>query len=139
MGREAMELRDIISSGKPVRISPDATVGDALVSMMENKTDYLLVDRKTSNDAYGIVTRWDIVSGPVAQGLDLTAISVLDCARKPLIVLNNLSLDVRWVARKMDAENASKIAVFDKEDFVGFVSDIDILKAISKAAKGGDK
>jgi len=137
VGREAMELRDIISSSKPVRISPDATVGDALVSMMENKTDYLLVDRKTPNDAYGIVTRWDVVSGPVAQGLDLMSVSVLDCARKPLIVLNNLSLDVRWVARKMDAENASKIAVFDKEDFVGFVSDIDILKAISKAAKGG--
>jgi len=132
-----MELRDIINSGKPVRISPDATVGDALVSMMENKTDYLLVDRKTPNDAYGILTRWDIVSGPVAHGEDLTAVSVLDCARKPLVVLNNLSLDERRVARKMDAENASKIAVFDKEDFVGFVSDIDILKAISKAAKGG--
>jgi CBS domain-containing protein len=105
--------------------------------MMENKTDYLLVDRKTQNDAYGIVTRWDIVSGPVANGLDLTSIPVLDCARKPLVVLNNLSLDVKWVAKKMASENASKVAVFDKEDFVGFVSDIDILKAISKASKGG--
>jgi CBS domain-containing protein len=131
-----MELRDIFSSNKPVRISPDATVGDALVSMMENKTDYLLVDRRTGNDAYGVITRWDIVSGPVAHGQDLSAVPVLECARKPLVVLNNLSLDVRWVAKKMHAEKVSKIAVFDKEEFVGFVSDIDILKAVSRP-KGG--
>lgn len=126
-----MELRDVFSNNKPVRISPDATVGDALVSMMENKTDFLLVDRKTPNDAYGVITRWDIVSGPVAHGEDLNAVPILDCARKPLIVLNNLSLDVRWVAKKMQAERASKIAVFDKEEFVGFVTDVDILKAMS--------
>lgn len=126
-----MELRDVFSNNKPVRISPDATVGDALVSMMENKTDFLLVDRKTPNDAYGVITRWDIVSGPVAHGEDLNAVPILDCARKPLIVLNNLSLDVRWVAKKMQAERASKIAVFDKEEFVGFVTDVDILRAMS--------
>ena len=104
---------------------------DALVSMIENKTDYLLVDRSGPHDAYGIVTRWDIVVEGIAKGRDLTKTNVLDIARKPLVVMNNLDLDIRWVARKMANEGVSKIAVFDKEDFLGFISDVDIMRAVA--------
>ena len=109
--------------------------------MMENKTDYLLVDRAGPHDAYGIVTRWDVVDG-IAKGKDLAKTPVLDLARKPLVVINNLDLDVRWVAKKMANEGVSKIAVFDKENFLGFISDIEIMKAVvatsasKKEAKG---
>ena len=87
---EAMELRDIISGSVPTKIKSDATVADALVAMMERKTDYVLVDR----------------SGP-----------------------------------KMADEGVSRLAVFDKENFLGFVSDLDVLRAASakkpsKAEKG---
>jgi len=131
-----MELRDVVGRSSPVRIPPNSTASDALVSMMENKTDYLLVDRAGPHDAYGIVTRWDLVEG-IAKGKDLTKTPVLDLARKPLVVMNNLDLDVRWVAKKMANEGVSKIAVFDKEDFLGFISDIDIMKAV--AAKSASK
>ncbi|MBN1678153.1 MAG: CBS domain-containing protein [Candidatus Thermoplasmatota archaeon] len=131
-----MELRDIINRSSPVRIAPDATAAQALVTMIENKTDFLLVDRSGYSDAYGIVTRWDIVEGPIAHGADLNTTPVMDYARKPLVVMNNLDLELRWVAKKMSNENVSKIAVFDKEEFLGFVSDVDIMKAFaSKEAK----
>jgi len=107
---------------------------EALVSMIENKSDYLLVDRANPNDAYGIVTRWDIVEKGVAEGRDLNKTPVLDLARKPLVVMNNLDLDVRWVAKKMTNEGVSKIAVFDRDAFLGFISDIDILNAVAKKA-----
>jgi CBS domain-containing protein len=132
-----MELRDVISGSKPVRIQPNATAKDALVSMIENKTDYLLVDREGPNDAYGMVTRWDLLAGAVANGKDLASTSVLELARKPLVVMNNLDLDVRWVARKMANEGVSKIAVFDKEAFLGFISDVDILRAVVSKANAG--
>jgi signal-transduction protein with cAMP-binding, CBS, and nucleotidyltransferase domain len=132
-----MELRDLISGSKPIKIQPSATASDALVSMMENKTDYLLVDRATPNDAYGIITRWDIVAGVIANGRDLASTSVLDVARKPLVVMNNLDLDFRWAAKKMTNEGVSRIAVFDKESFLGFVSDVDILRAIVSKTNAG--
>ncbi|MFY9606060.1 MAG: CBS domain-containing protein [Thermoplasmata archaeon] len=132
-----MELRDVISGSKPVRIQPNATAKDALVSMIENKTDYLLVDRTGPHDAYGMVTRWDLLAGAVANGKDLAGTSVLELARKPLVVMNNLDLDVRWVARKMANEGVSKIAVFDKEAFLGFISDVDILRAVVSKANAG--
>ena len=132
-----MELRDVINGSKPVRIQPNATAKDALVSMIENKTDYLLVDRTGPHDAYGMVTRWDLLAGAVANGKDLAGTSVLELARKPLVVMNNLDLDVRWVARKMANEGVSKIAVFDKEAFLGFISDVDILRAVVSKANAG--
>jgi len=137
-----LELRDIAGKSRPVRILPSATASEALVSMIENKSDYLLVDRAYPNDAYGIVTRWDIVERGVSEGLDLSKTPVLELARKPLVVLNNLDLDVRWVAKKMSNEGVSKIAVFDRDTFLGFISDVDILKAVAektdskKEAKG---
>lgn len=138
-----MELRDIIGQSRKVnKIPPTASASDALVSMIENKTDFLLVDRSGPSDSYGIVTRWDIVEHGVANGQDLSITPVLDLARKPLVVMNNLDLDIRWVAKKMANEGVSKIAVFDKEEFLGFISDVDILTAISaraKAAKGAKK
>ncbi len=135
IGEEELELKDILVDSHHVKISSDATIGDALVSMVENKTDYLLIDRKGPNDSYGMITRWDLVQGPIANGMDLGTTPVLDFARKPLVVMNNLELDIRWVAKKMASEGVSRIAVFDKEHFLGFISDIDILKAISARAK----
>lgn len=124
-----MELRDVVGRSSPVKISSTATASDALVSMIENKTDYLLVDRSGPHDAYGIITRWDLVVEGIGKGRELTSTPVLDLARKPLVVMNNLDLDIRWVAKKMANEGISKIAVFDKEKFLGFISDIDIMRA----------
>ncbi|OGS43302.1 MAG: hypothetical protein A3K76_02775 [Euryarchaeota archaeon RBG_13_57_23] len=116
-------------------IKSSATVSDALVAMIENKTDFLLIDRDEPNDAHGIVTRWDLVEGPIARGLDLATTSVMEYARKPLVVMNNLDLDIRWVAKKMANEGVSKIAVFDGENFLGFISDVDVLKAAASKVR----
>jgi CBS domain-containing protein len=134
-----MELRDIISGSKPVKIQPSATASDALVSMMENKTDYLLVDRTGPNDAYGLLTRWDLVAQVIACGKELAVSPVLDLARKPLVIMNNLDLDIRWVAKKMSNEGVSRIAVFDRDVFLGFVSDVDILRAAVSGASTAEE
>lgn len=125
----------MLSGSSPVRISPDATVSDALVSMIENKTDFLLIDRRNQNDSYGIVSRWDIVEGAIANGRDLATSPVTDFARKPLVVMNNLDLDIKWVAKKMANERVSKIAVFDGDRFLGFITDIDILRVVAARTK----
>lgn len=137
-----MELRDIISRSVPAKIKSDATVADALVAMMERKTDYVLVDRTAPDDAYGIVTRWDIVEKAIAEGVDIANAHAVSIARKPLVITNNMDLDLRWVAKKMADEGVSKLAVFEKEDFLGFVSDMDVLRAVTglhPAAKEGER
>ncbi|MCJ7561868.1 MAG: CBS domain-containing protein [Thermoplasmata archaeon] len=124
-----MELRDVVKGTMPVKISVESTAADALIAMMESKTDFLLVERTDIDDAYGIVTQRDIVEKAVAEGNDLSEVPITDIARKPLVVTNNLDLDIRWIAKKMADENVSKLAVFDRDNFMGFVSDIDLLMA----------
>ena len=126
-----MELRDVISGSRPEMLPPESTVADALVAMAENKTDFVIVDRTGIDDAYGIISRWDIVVGPIADGKNLLEMPALSCARKPVVVMNNLDVDIRWVAKRMANENVSKIIVFDKEDFIGVVSDVDLIRAVS--------
>lgn len=125
-----MELRDIVSGSVPAKVKPDASVADALFAMMESKTDYVLVDRTGPDDAYGMVTRWDIVEKAIAEGADLFETEAVTISRKPLVVTNNLDLDLRWVAKKMAEEGVSKLAVFDRENFQGFVSDVEVLAAV---------
>jgi len=125
-----VELRDVVGRSSPVKIPSAATASDALISMITNKTDYLLVDRSGPHDAYGVVTRRDLIVEGIANGRDLSSTPVLELARKPLVVMNNLDLDIRWVAKKMTDEGISKIAVFDKEKFLGFISDVDIMRAV---------
>lgn len=127
-----MELRDIISGSVPAKVKSDATVADALAAMMEGKTDYVLVDRTGPEDAYGVVTRWDIVEKAIAEGQDIRDMTAVSIARKPLVITNNLDLDLRWVAKKMADEGVSRLAVFDRENFVGFVSDLEVLAAVAK-------
>ena len=126
-----MELRDVISGSRPEMLPPDSTVADALVAMAENKTDFVIVDRTGIDDAYGLISRWDIVVGPIADGKNLLEMPALSCARKPVVVMNNLDVDIRWVAKRMANENVSKIIVFDKENFIGVVSDVDLIRAVS--------
>ena len=129
-----MELRDVVKGTMPVKISVESTAADALIAMMESKTDFLLVERTDIDDAYGIVTQRDIVEKAVAEGNDLSEVPITDIARKPLVVTNNLDLDIRWIAKKMADENVSKLAVFDRDNFMGFVSDIDLLMAAIRDA-----
>ncbi len=132
-----VRLRDIVSRSKPVRISSDATVDEALVAMVENKTDFLIVNRTGIDDAYGMITRRDMIDCVVSRGLDMSSTLVNDCARKPVVVVNNMDLDIRWVAKKMVNERVSKLMVFDREDFLGYVSDVDIMRAMVEKASGG--
>jgi len=130
-----MKLKDIVNFSQPVKVPGDSTVEQALVAMMENKVDSLLIDRSSRSDAYGIVTKWDLVEGPIAHGMDLGATPVIEFARKPLVSVNNLELDIQWVAKKMANEKVSKLAVFDRENFLGFVADTDVLGAAVEQAR----
>jgi predicted transcriptional regulator len=105
--------------------------------MIENKTDFLLVNRTGIDDAYGMITKRDLIDGVVSKGLDMTSTSVAECSRKPVVAVNNMDLDIRWVAKKMANEGVSKLMVFDREEFLGYVSDVDILRAVAGKSSAG--
>lgn len=127
-----MELKDVLSDSPKIVLSQDATAMDVLTAMYQNDVDAVLVDRLDLEDAFGVVTAWDILSKVIAKGLEPEDVKITDICSKPLIVVNNLDLDIRWVAKKMANEEVCNVAVFDGEELTCLVSDTDILKAMDK-------
>jgi signal-transduction protein with cAMP-binding, CBS, and nucleotidyltransferase domain len=98
--------------------------------MLQKNCFTLLVPRKNKHDAYGIVTKKDIVSKVIAEGKDPKKVKVKEVMSKPLVILTDLTLDLRWVAKAMANSGVSTVAVFDKGDFYGYVTEACILEGV---------
>ena len=80
-----MKAQDLMHKGTET-ISGSATVSDALKKMREKKVSSLLVERRNGGDAWGIVTKKDIVTkvvdpGPTRRNLSTT--KVFEIMSKP--------------------------------------------------------
>lgn len=135
MNRDELSLRSVVKTFEFPTIGHDATALDAVNMMLDRGCYSLLVPRKDKNDAYGIVTKIDIVTKVVAEGRDPDAVKVSEIMSKPLVILTNLSLELRWVAKAMADSCVSTIVVFDKGDFYGFVTEKCILEGMYNAMR----
>jgi len=131
----ALILKDIVKTFEIPTISRLATVHSAMQKMLENNSYTLLVPRMNKSDAYGIITKKDVISKVIAEGKDARKVKVKDVMSKPLVILTNLSLDLRWVAKAMANSGVSTVAVFDKGDFYGYVTEACILDGVYHALR----
>lgn len=135
MTTRSLILKDIVKTFEIPTIERDATAHAAIMLMMEKNRWSLLVPRRNRSDAYGIVTKKDLISKVVAEGKDPTRVKVKDIMSKPLVILTNPSLDIRWVAKAMANSGVSTIVVFDKGDFYGYVTEGCILEGVFNAMR----
>jgi len=132
---DRMLVKDLELAQKYRRIPSTATADEAIALMAEYDIPVILVEKGEEGDTFGILTRRDIVSKVIGQGLDPTKIRVSELASKPLMVLANHEVDIVWVARFMARENVSTMALFDGAEFRGFVTDADIMRAMAEPLK----
>jgi len=123
-------LKDVVKTWVLHSVGPGETVHAAMQEMLQKNCFTLLVPRKDKHDAYGIVTKKDIVSKVIAEGKDPKKVKVREVMSKPLVILTDLTLDLRWVAKAMANSGVSTIAVFDKGDFYGYVTEACILEGV---------
>ncbi len=135
MSTRPLILKDVVKNFELPVIQRDATVSAAIKAMMENNRWSLLVPRRNKSDAYGIVTKKDLIAKVVAEGKDPSKVKVKDVMSKPLVTLTNLSLDIRWVAKAMANSGVSTVIVFDKGDFYGYVTESCILEGMYNALR----
>lgn len=120
--------RDIMTTDV-VTIDGNATVREAIDLMREKGVRCLIVERRSPDDAYGIVTQRDIVYEVVAWQRDPTEVKVHEIMTKPLVLVNK-DLDLRHVARLMANVGLSRAPVIFDGKLQGIVSVSDILAAI---------
>lgn len=115
-----------IMTANVVTISGSDTVADAVAKMKEKGLRALIVEPRSSEDPYGMVTETDIVYKVAAHGLDPKTMKVYEIMTKPCVVVNP-ELGVEYVAR-LFAQMKLRRAPVIKGGLLGIISISDILR-----------
>jgi CBS domain-containing protein len=119
-----MQAQDIMTKDV-VTVSGAATVAEAVKLMKEKGLRALIVERRTENDPYGIVTETDIVYQVAAHGRNPAKVRVYEIMTKPCVVVNP-QLGVEYVAR-LFAQTKIRRAPVISDKLLGIISISDIL------------
>jgi len=112
-------------------VNQDLTVAEVVKHMVKKKVSSLIINRSDADDAYGIVTRRDVVNKVVAQGIEPDKITVAEIMTKPLLTISP-NLAIRHVARLMVHTGVRRMPVFDGHKIVGIVSNGDVFRGFAK-------
>ena len=112
-----------------ISIEGKASVADAIDLMRKKKVSSLLVNRRDHTDAWGILTRKDVVNKIVDPGKDPHKVKVFEIMTKPLVTVSP-GLALKYCARLMHTTGIRRAVVFDGKDVMGMLSNTDIFNAI---------
>lgn len=121
------QAQDIMTR-EVVTIDGSATIAEAMAKLKSAGVRALIVERRSEEDAYGIITQRDIVYNVLAQGLEPADVQVHEVHSKPLLVVNR-HLDVRYVARLMASMGLSRAPVIYDGKIQGIIALSDIVAA----------
>jgi len=114
---------------KLVKVSPMATVREALQLMKENSVRSVIVDKNGSSGAYGLVTFKNILQSIVAEDGDIDLLNVYDIAAIPAIAIS-AKLDVKYAAKMMVTSSIKRILVTDNNELYGILTMTDIIEIL---------
>jgi len=112
-------------------IDGNATVADAVNKMRDLKVSSLIVERRAVEDAYGIITRKDVVSKVISPGKSLGEAKVYEVMSKPLVMVSP-GLELKYCARLMAMAGIRRAPVFDGKEIIGILSNTDIFHAAAE-------
>jgi len=125
---ETLKAQDVMTK-EIVCIDGDKTVADAVRLMREKKVSSLIVNRRSQADAWGIVTRKDVVNKVVDPGKNVNEVKVFEVMSKPLVMVSP-GLTLKYSARLMNMTGIRRAPVFDGKEIVGILSNTDVFNAI---------
>jgi CBS domain-containing protein len=105
------------------------SVADAIRLMKDRRVSSLVVNRRGVEDAWGMLTRKDVVFKVVDPGKDPRKVKVFEIMSKPLVMVSP-GLALKYCARLMHHSGIRRATVFDGKDIVGILSNTDIFNAI---------
>ena len=122
-----MLTKDIMTPAeKLVKISPMATVREALMMMKEHKVRSVIVEKTSPHGAYGLVTFKNILQSIVAEDGDIDLLNVYDIAATPAFAVSS-QLDVKYAARMMVQHSIKRMLVTDNNELLGIITMTDII------------
>ena len=120
MSRKVIKVKDVMRE-RHLELDGMATVREALDLMKEHDARMVIVNKRTENDAFGIVLLSDIVKKVLAKDRAPSRVNIYEIMSKPIIPVDP-DLDVRYCARLFDRFDFSIAPVISGGEIVGIVS-----------------
>lgn len=111
---------------KLIKISPMATVREAIALMKSHKVRSVIVDKNTEDGAYGLVTFKNILQSIVAEDGDIDLLNVYDIASTPAFSVSE-NLNVKYAARMMVNNSIKRLLILDNNELKGILTMTDII------------
>jgi len=115
-----IRARDVIRKGI-VTIDGMATAREAAAKMRSEKVSCLLVKKRHTDDAWGILVVQDFIKGVIIPGRSPVEVNVYEIMTKPIITVP-ADMDIRYVARLIYRAGIRRAPVEDGGELIGMIS-----------------
>ncbi|KAB2891995.1 MAG: CBS domain-containing protein [Desulfobulbaceae bacterium] len=112
--------RDVMSK-RIVAIDGMATVREAAAMMKAENIQSLLVNKRHADDAWGLVTIQDIVSGVLIANKRAEDVNVYEIMTKPIFSVQ-ADMDIRYIARLLHRVNLRRAPVEENGQVIGMIT-----------------
>jgi signal-transduction protein with cAMP-binding, CBS, and nucleotidyltransferase domain len=109
-----------IASDKMYFIDGLASIRDAVQLMKDKNVQALIIQKRNSADANGIITVNDIINGVIIQNKTLDEVSVYEIMTKPVFSIS-AHLNVKYVPRLMHNYNVRIAPVEENGEYIGMI------------------
>ena len=119
-----LTVRDIMQTNVCM-ISPTHSINEAAAKMREQGVSCLILDRAVSSDAFGILTRKDVIDALIIESEVGTTLLIDEVVSKPAIIITS-ELSAYYCFQAMKIYGVRRFPVVDNGVVVGIVSNTDI-------------
>jgi signal-transduction protein with cAMP-binding, CBS, and nucleotidyltransferase domain len=116
-------------SEKLIKVSPMASVREALQVMKDKKVKSVIVEKSSVDGAYGLVTFKNILQSIVAEDGDIDLLNVYDIAAIPAVSVS-AKLNVQYAAKMMVNRSIKRLLVIDNNELQGILTMTDIIEIL---------
>ncbi len=116
---KVVRARDVMHKGV-TSIDGMATAKEAAEKMRVHRLTDLLVEKRHSDDAWGIVVVQDLIRGVILSGQSSDEVNVYEIMTKPVITVP-ADMDIRYVARLLHRAGIRRAPVEEGGELVGMI------------------
>jgi predicted transcriptional regulator len=123
--KEPIRVKDVMTDNYEL-VDGLMMVGEALAKMKASGVAVLIVDRRHSNDEYGIVLLSDIARGVLAVDRSPERVNIYEVMSKPVVSVDP-DMDIRYCARLFHSLGFSYAPVIENDKLQGVIGYADML------------
>jgi CBS domain-containing protein len=128
MDAKKIIVKDIMKAD-PKTVKKDVTLFTAIKTMHDFGVSSLIIEPESDGDAFGIITRKDIVEAIVMDPAGGTSLLVDDVMTKPAITVNS-SLSISYCHQMMRMVGVRRLPVVDGSKLIGVLSNANIFEKL---------